>query len=205
MARKTKQEAEATREALLDAAETVFFEKGVARATLEEIARAAGVTRGALYWHFDNKAALLKALLDRVHLPLADLIEAARDSSHTDPMQALAQACKAGLKRLEEPRVYRVHAIILNRCEFFSDVDPVAMRRQKTDQHLTQLQEQFEAARRAGCLDEKTSPETAAWLVLSMLQGLVTNWHQAPDEFSVAERGSVLVDTLFGLLRRGCR
>ena len=76
MARCTKQEAQITRERLLDAAERVFEARGVARTSLAEIAQAAGVTRGALYWHFKDKAALFNAMLDRVALPLSAELEA---------------------------------------------------------------------------------------------------------------------------------
>ena len=53
--RKTKQEALQTRNNLLEAALIVFYDRGVAQASLDEIAKTAGVTRGALYWHFKNK------------------------------------------------------------------------------------------------------------------------------------------------------
>src|SRR5690606_41278730 len=70
VARRTKAEAEATREAILDAAEEVFIENGVSRATLEQIARRAGVTRGAVYWHFKDKNDLFTAMINRVRLPM---------------------------------------------------------------------------------------------------------------------------------------
>ena len=50
LARRTKEDAFATRNSLLDAAEQVFYEQGVARASLNEIAQRAGATRGAVYW-----------------------------------------------------------------------------------------------------------------------------------------------------------
>ncbi|WP_272942305.1 TetR family transcriptional regulator [Kingella kingae] len=53
--RKTKEEAQKTRQHLLNAALEVFWRKGVTQASLHEIAVEAGVTRGALYWHFKNK------------------------------------------------------------------------------------------------------------------------------------------------------
>src|SRR5690606_12983243 len=56
--RRTKEQAEQTRASILAAAEQLFLEKGVAHSTLDQIARAAGVTRGAVYWHFENKAHL---------------------------------------------------------------------------------------------------------------------------------------------------
>ena len=55
MARRTKAEAESTRAAILDAAEVLFYQHGVSRTTLEKIALAANVTRGAIYWHFENR------------------------------------------------------------------------------------------------------------------------------------------------------
>ena len=62
MARKTKQEAEITRNAILNAAIQVLLTRGIARTHLDDIAREAGLTRGAIYWHFANKADLLNTL-----------------------------------------------------------------------------------------------------------------------------------------------
>src|SRR5690554_7754990 len=87
MARKTKAEAEATREAIMDCAEQVFMDKGVARASLEEIARAAGVTRGAVYWHFRNKQDILHAMLERVRAPLGEMIDD-RSEEHMSELQS---------------------------------------------------------------------------------------------------------------------
>ena len=66
MARRTKEEAQATRDRILDAAELEFQRHGVSRTSLQAIARAAGVTRGAIYWHFKNKPDLFKAMLKRL-------------------------------------------------------------------------------------------------------------------------------------------
>ena len=64
MARRTKEEALETRNALLDAAELVFELRGVAGTALQEVAETAGVTRGAVYWHFRDKADLFNAMMD---------------------------------------------------------------------------------------------------------------------------------------------
>lgn len=73
--RRTKEQAEQTRVAILEAAERLFLEKGVAQCSLEQIARAAGVTRGAVYWHFENKAHLFHEMLSQVRLPPEQLTE----------------------------------------------------------------------------------------------------------------------------------
>ena len=64
--RKTKIEALKTKEHLMLAALDTFYKKGIARTSLNEIAQAAGVTRGALYWHFKNKEDLFDALFQRI-------------------------------------------------------------------------------------------------------------------------------------------
>lgn len=74
MARRTAAEAEATRQKILMAANDVFWQEGVGNAALETVARAAGVTRGAVYWHFKDKDALLRALFDELPIPLQQAI-----------------------------------------------------------------------------------------------------------------------------------
>ncbi|MDV7394715.1 TetR family transcriptional regulator, partial [Arthrospira platensis SPKY1] len=63
MVRKTKEEAWETRQRILDAAEQVFQRQGVSRTSLSHIAAEAGVTRGAIYWHFKNKVDLYDAMI----------------------------------------------------------------------------------------------------------------------------------------------
>lgn len=79
MARKTKERALLTRELILDAGERLFIERGYRSVSLEEIAEAAGVTRGALYWHFSGKGDLLLdifiRLRDQVRRELSQLMQ----------------------------------------------------------------------------------------------------------------------------------
>ena len=86
MARRTKQDAQATREALLDAAERVFELRGVSHTSLAHIAEAAGLTRGAVYWHFKDKAALFNAMMERVTLPMEDGVRVAASGAQDDPL-----------------------------------------------------------------------------------------------------------------------
>lgn len=75
MARKTKQEAQQTREALLDAAEMLFVKQGVSKTTLQQIAQQANVTRGAVYWHFSDKLALFQAFIQRAVAPFEQILD----------------------------------------------------------------------------------------------------------------------------------
>lgn len=92
-----KADAERTRETILDAAETTFLAQGVSRTTLAHIAQAAGVTRGAIYWHFEDKAALFDALLERVRIPLDEIVDDAAQRLGTTPVACLRDIAQRSL------------------------------------------------------------------------------------------------------------
>ena len=64
MSKRTHAEALQTKQSILAAAQKIFTERGFAKASLSDIAREANVTRGAIYWHFENKSELLAALME---------------------------------------------------------------------------------------------------------------------------------------------
>ena len=86
MVRRTKEEAQETRAQIIEAAEKAFYKRGVARTTLADIAELAGVTRGAIYWHFNNKAELVQALLDSLHETHDHLARASESEDELDPL-----------------------------------------------------------------------------------------------------------------------
>ncbi|WP_227367797.1 TetR family transcriptional regulator [Halomonas sp. M20] len=201
MVRRTKAEAIATREALLDAAETTFFDNGVARTSLEQIARHAGMTRGAVYWHFKNKAALFHALIERVRMPFEELIEEVDKPARLDsPLETLRLVCHRGLARLEQPHICRVHSILLHRCEFFGDINPLEMQNRMAQECHDELYAQFHKAYEQHMLHPSLSPETATHLLQSTLGGLFHDWLRQPERFSLSEKGGALIDTLFQLM-----
>lgn len=203
MARKTKAEAAATREALLDAAEEVFFAKGVARTSLEQIARHAGLTRGAVYWHFKNKGDLFMALLERVRMPFQSLMEeVSKADEDISPMEAVRLACHAGLVRFEQPSHQRILSILLHRCEFFSDINPLAMQDEIGEECFDEMLLVFKEAEKRQLLREDLTPEIAARMMQSMLGGLFHDWLRTPEAFSIRQRGGELIDTLIRIMHR---
>lgn len=203
MSRKTHSSPEATREALLDAAETVFYEKGVSRAALQDIAEQAGVTRGALYWHFEGKADLVQSLLERVRMPFEELLEEAPAPLQGDsPLDEIRRACLQALKRMERPRYRCVHAILLHRCEFFADVNPIQMLAEMSREALASTLPRFQASEAADELRAGLSTETANRLLHNQLLGLLHDWHLNPDAFSLVETGSELINAWFDLVAK---
>lgn len=93
MSKKTYEEAQKTKLNILAAAKQVFTSKGYAKASLSDIARVAHVTRGAIYWHFENKGELLAALLENhlERLNLLPTLRAAVAEDQRDPLGKIHQ------------------------------------------------------------------------------------------------------------------
>ena len=103
MARRSKQDALATRNLILDTAERVFARRGLSRTSLQEIAQGAGVSRGAIYWHFKDKAALFEAIMQRVLLPMEQQVPRLAET-RGDAIADLRERCAELISReLGEP------------------------------------------------------------------------------------------------------
>ncbi|RUM23554.1 TetR family transcriptional regulator [Rhizobium vallis] len=94
MSRSNRQRTEQTRQALIDAGRRLFVEKGYAETATPEIVAAAGVTRGALYHHFEDKKALFRAVIESEAQAVARAIEA-HSASHDAPRVALLAGASA--------------------------------------------------------------------------------------------------------------
>ncbi|MFV8569928.1 TetR family transcriptional regulator [Marinobacter sp. SBS5] len=197
MARKTKAEAAATRESILDAAEQVFIDKGVARASLEQIANTAGVTRGAIYWHFRNKQDILDAMLERVRAPLGEMLASASRGSGS--LANLKAVCTLALRKLaEDPRYFRVHYILLHRNE--SD-QALNRHRELSAGAIAQLVEIMTLPENRTRLRPHLTPDHAAYLLHTQMLGLFFHWLIAPEQRPLADIAPTLVETIFfGLL-----
>ena len=194
MARRTKEDALATRAALLDAAERVFLQQGVSRTSLADIAHAAGVTRGALYWHFKDKAALFNAMLDRVTLPLSAELEELL-TREGDVLAPWCEHVRHALHQIaHDAQTRRVLQIVMQKAEHAQDLAPalerhVALQRMSTD-CLRQLLERAAAARRVRL------PAPALQLAHglgAMMHGLIYNW-LLDGGFDLEDTGQVAIE-----------
>ena len=97
-----------TRRALLDTARTIFTAQGYAATTTEEVVRRAGVTRGALYYHFRDKAALFEAVFDEVRDAHIEALRDAMATAEGAGWQRLMTWVGLTLERVMDPSVRRI-------------------------------------------------------------------------------------------------
>jgi TetR/AcrR family acrAB operon transcriptional repressor len=205
MARRTKEEAAATRDSILDAAEKLFVEQGVSRTTLQHIATEAGVTRGAIYWHFDDKGALFNAMMERATLPLEAELQVLDQSESADPLDDLRNYVLAVLRRtVEDPGARRVFEIATLKVEFVDEMDAVRCRRQHSlSDWMARAERRIRLAMERGQIVGKIDPATVALAMWTMIDGLIRNWMFAPKSFDLLELGRCVIDPYIQGLRAG--
>ena len=202
MVRKTKEEALETRAAILDAAEIVFKEHGVSRTSLAEIAAAAGVTRGAVYWHFKNKADLFDAMIQRVFGTMEDKLNELKLAPEANPVDALFNLALEFIDRVaHDPSHFRLLEISWHKCEYVGEMARIRDTHVECgNRYLAFSEEIFALAKVRGHLPASLDPRLAAIGMMAVVDGLIVNWTLDPNLFPLASYGpAVLGAYLVGL------
>ncbi|MDB5861782.1 MAG: acrR [Ramlibacter sp.] len=200
MARRSKEDALATRNSLLDAAEHVFLAQGVAGTSLNDIALAAGTTRGAIYWHFRDKADLFNAMMDRVVMPLQGAMDRGKQPPDEDPLPALKQALRQAFRQtVTDPQTRRVFEVATHKVEY---VDSLCAVQARHVQVRAQSLDGFRRAllRSAAARGRKLAlPATAAAQGLhALIDGLIQNCLLDPAAFELESVGMKTLDVYLG-------
>jgi TetR/AcrR family acrAB operon transcriptional repressor len=200
MVRKTKEDAEITRLHLIEAARRVFLECGVSRTTLEKIASAAGVTRGAVYWHFRNKTELFFAMREQAILPFVDRV--IFHETDEDPLAGIEAALREIIQILvDQPATRETFEIISFKCEYVDEFDDMMHCTAGQMDFLRQLTEAYSRAGQRGVLRAGLEPEALAYDSFLFVGGLIKNWlASAPGEHFRAEVNALISTHV--LLRR---
>jgi len=202
MARNTKQQALETRNHILNAAIERFSEYGVSKTSLADIAAAAGVTRGAIYWHFKNKTDLLNEIWAQSESVMADLEVEYQSKYPSDPLSVMrAMLCYVFEATTSDPRRRALMEIIYHKCEFVGEMTTLQLMQQNL---YLECHEKIEEVLKQ-CIEAKQLPESlnisrAAIVMRAYISGIIENWLFMPDSFSLADDGPQLVDTLIEML-----
>jgi TetR/AcrR family acrAB operon transcriptional repressor len=199
--RRTKEEAEQTRRALLDAGLRVFSRQGYAATTLEDIAREAAVTRGAIYWHFGGKAELYQALMGERFGPANALLGQIL-ADDEPPLVKLRLLLVRTLEYLEEDADYRA---VLELTLFKSEATPDLAAGMAAKAHATRalrdsLAQIVCAGIAAGTIRPGVEPDAAALAAVGLLNGVAATWLLDPAAFSPRAQAAPIADAfLYGL------
>lgn len=186
MARKTKAEAAQTRDRLVHCAREVFSRHGVTNTSLEQVAKEAGVTRGAVYWHFRDKADLFMAVRQQTGALLRF-----PDDGVGDPLRRLEMGLQSALKRLSEDKAaLETYEVMLWKCEYIGEFAGVRQDLMSAgDQFLADTTSLYAAAKKARLTPPGLDPRLAAQETFCFYAGLLKLW--LADESGRALRGDV--------------
>jgi len=203
MARRTKEEAKATRERLLDAAELLFREHGVTRTSLAEVATAAGMTRGAVYWHFKDKADLFRAMCDRATLPLEANFERTGHDAETDPLGTLRALSIGALQSLAtDTRAQNVFEIVFHKSELVDELAGLATaHQQERCACLAQIEEMIRRAAHIGQLPADLDAALATQGLHALMVGIMHEWVLDPSAYDLAAAAPGLIDMFMAGLK----
>ncbi|HQR54484.1 MAG TPA: TetR family transcriptional regulator [Burkholderiaceae bacterium] len=189
---------------MLDAAAVVFWKRGVAQASLSEVAQAAGVTRGAVYWHFANKAALFTALTECAESIRRDRQERLSNRARRDPLGALRdgviEALRAAASHEAEARLYELAFL---RTEFNDELECAhRLQAESESECYRSLEQTLRAAVATGQLPGSLDVELTARAMYSYVTGLMRTAMHPASKLDLANRAETLVDLLLSGMRQ---
>lgn len=203
MARRTKQEAEATRQQILDSAVCVFAAKGVAHSTMADIAADAGVSRGAVYWHFTSKTDVFNAMLTRQRDAHRVVCAMAQNPDEPDPLGQIRNILVHFLdKVVHDPQQRRVSEIIHHKCELTGELESLRQNLQDTGNDIDEdIAVSLGNAVRRGQLPADLDIPRAATCMHAYIDGLISNWLLRPASYALDREAETLVDALLDMLK----
>lgn len=182
MARKTKQQAQETRQHILDVALRLFSRQGVSATSLADIAQAAGVTRGAIYWHFKNKSDLFSEIWELSEASISDLETEYRAKFPDDPLSVLREILVYILEAtVVEERRRLMMEIIFHKCEF---VGEMAVLQEAQRNLCLESYDRIEHTLNE-CIKAKLLPESLLTRRTAVLMGVMENWLFSPQSFDL--------------------
>ena len=205
MVRKTKEDAELTRQRIIDAARTVFLARGVSRSTLEHIAAEANVTRGAVYWHFENKAQIFHAIRDRVFLPLIDRMDdTLAVGNGGDPLTQIENTMCDTIRELNENiEMRQIYEIMMIKCEYVDEFATVLQQILNNCSNITEkIQLAYERAYDQGILASNLTPNALALDTHLFFSGLLHMWVKDLDGIRFRFQATQLIKSHINLRRK---
>ncbi|SLM63965.1 MULTISPECIES: multidrug efflux transporter transcriptional repressor AcrR [Dickeya] len=203
MARKTKQQAQETKLQIMDAALRLFSEHGVSSTSLSDIATAAGVTRGAIYWHFKNKAELFDEIWARSESKIADFEIEYQAKFPDDPLHVLRALLIYMLRLTKSDVEWRsMMEIIFHKCEFVGEMLPTFNgRRELYLDCYSKIEVSLMKCIHQGMLPQDVNPRRAAVVLRAYLSGIMENWLFLPESFDLEKEAPYLVEGVIDMLR----
>ncbi|MGK7285703.1 TetR family transcriptional regulator [Buttiauxella agrestis] len=203
MARKTKADALKTRQHLLDVAITLFAKNGVSTTTLADIADAAGMTRGAIYWHFDSKVSLFNEIWNIQSCIALEIRRKLKIQNPDNDLKLLREIIIETLKFIStNRRQHELLQILYHTCEFNGEMYSEREIRERYWFNRERMRKLLRNCISKGQIPVNTNVELAITIIHGYLSGIVKNWLMQPENLNLYEQAPDVVDSLIAMLTK---
>ncbi len=193
--KRTKEEADVTRQKLLQAALKVFSREGYDASRIESIATEAGVTRGALYHHFGGKAALYNTLVDEVSQRVSAVTLEAIDEGGTILDILRRVFVRSTVYASTDPEWRAVNRLALRASTVDPEVEEGRQHRlQAARATLQQVAEGIAGGIAEGDIRPDVNPYSAALHFISLQNGILVLWLEDQTLFDLATEAERVID-----------
>lgn len=176
--KRTKEDAEITKQDLLEAAFREFLEKGYLKTKLEEIAARAGVTRGALYWHFKNKEDLLDSLIEWKDLESIEITNEVLGSSDK-PLVKLKKLISLNFVEFKNKKTEQ--NFVKLKAELYKHYNEKGDKNKLTEKFMLACKKLIEDCKRDGSIKSGVNAEDAAVTILFLCAGSYIRFNAVPS------------------------
>jgi TetR/AcrR family transcriptional regulator, acrAB operon repressor len=203
--RRTKEEAEQTKQHIMIAAIKVMNKKGLGSTRFEDIAQEADVTRGAIYHYFKSKNEILFAIHDKNKKQIFEIFER-HISNDIDPVISLKSGLKEIFKRFENDEEYRAIEELFLKVEFTSlireDEELSEIFEKEKEKTICDMLELVKRGQESGSLRKDIKTENLGLALISFYVGFITTWFLQLHKFPMDGTSDDFIDVLFhGILK----
>ena len=199
--RKTKEEAEKTKNKILKSALKVFLKNGYSKTSLADIAENAGYTRGAVYWHFKDKSEILEKINSKFF------------SRFSHKQSEILETSLNPMDKINE--MININFPLLYNNKEFRDFIELTWFKTEIDQHEGLLQGKmaitktfndtitilFQEASNEGALKKEVDPEIAALSVTSLINGIYRGYFVIPDKLQSEKTSKTIIENYLNQIK----
>ena len=204
VARRKRLDGELSRERILDAATEIAAERGYEGTSIALVSKKCGLPASSIYWHFEDKPALFRAMVERVRLPFEGAVRSGELASNCDPLTGIRRWLLCCISALEtQPSVRRVTEILMLKMEHVDEMLIFGKRHLAARKRfIARVEPAIRMAIDWGHLACELRPGVVALGLWAAIDGLVRNWLLDPGAFNLSRTASQVIDAYLSSLLR---
>ena len=194
-----KKDTETRQKEIIEITLEILKQGGMQKLTMKEIAKHAGISEQAIYRHFENKLAILAAVIEYFRSRVSKIFKRAKEAG--SPLQQIQNFIETLLEYFEN---HPGLAVVVTSEDIFQNESSLSQEIKKlVDNRISNMTKIIQNGQAAGEITDKYPARDLAFMILGALRFLVVNWRISCFSFSLQKRGKSLVNSYIDLIKKG--